>query len=137
MGSRGIALLGQSDVRPKFHEERFEIERFVHERYGPARAQHLTFERVVLSPVERHARDHDDWNVFGHIVALQIHEQPLTRNSRHPVIGNDDIRAFRHRQNHAFLAVVRPDDLDADGPESSPKGPCNIGIVVDNQDFRR
>jgi hypothetical protein len=50
---------------------------------------------------------------------------------------NDDIRVFRHRQDHAFLAVVRLDDLDADGPEPSPKGPCNIGIIVDNEDFGR
>ena len=124
-------------MTPQFHEECFEIEWLVHERYGPARAQYLAFERVVLSPAERHARDHDDGNVFGHIVVLQIHEQPLTGNSRHLVIGNDDIRALRHRQDHAFLAVVRPDDLDADGPEPPPKGPCNIGIVVDNEDFRR
>jgi hypothetical protein len=132
-----FGLCGQFDVTPQRLEERLKIDWLAQERYGTTPAQNLAFEREVFFPMERHTGDHDDRNMSGHMIILQIHDEPLTSNSWHVVIGKNDIRTFRHRQDQSFLGVVRSDHLDSDGFESPPKRPRNIGVVIDKKNFGR
>ena len=82
----------------------------------------------------RQGRDGNDPTLAEPGIIPQPTQQRKAVHSRHPQIGQDQIRRPHRRDRQRFVALFRHADRRAEGRDDLPQELATVGVVFDDQD---